>query len=271
MSSDYLDVAIDAARRAGAIIIRNLGLLGQGDIVRKQAADFVTRVDTEAEGAVIGAIRERFPDHGFLAEESGEDKNPRGGRAGEEVKNKNLWIIDPLDGTTNYIHGYPVFSVSIALQAEDELVAGVVFDPVRDELFTAEKGKGAFLNGRRLTVSGFGLPDAVIATGFPFRNRQLLDDYLRVFRNIFSRVSDLRRAGSAALDLASVASGRCDGYFEAKLKPWDLAAGSLLVREAGGIVSDWAGGDGFLRIGDIVAAPPHLHADLLKEVRAVFG
>ena len=270
MKGDHLDVAIEAARRAGSIMIRNLGALGRDDIIRKQAADFVTRVDTEAEKTIIGTIRERFPDHAFLAEES--VKNLHGAlpedRYGRET---SLWIIDPLDGTTNYIHGYPIFSVSIALQVEGELRAGVIFDPVRDELFTAVKGQGAYLNGKRLSVSGFGLPDAVIATGFPFRNRELMEDYLRVFRNIFSRVSDLRRAGSAALDLASVASGRCDGYFEARLKPWDLAAGSLLVREAGGTVSDWEGGDDFLQSGNIVAAPPHLHADLLKEIRAVFG
>ena len=128
-----------------------------------------------------------------------------------------------------------------------------------------------FLNGKRLSVSGFEMQDAVIATGFPFRNRELTDDYLLAFKNIFGKVSDLRRAGSAALDLASVASGRCDGYFEAKLKPWDLAAGSLLVVEAGGIVSDWTGGNDYLQTGNIVAAPPHIHAGLLKEIRAVFG
>lgn len=270
MKGDYLDAAIEAARRAGSIIIRNLGLLARGDIIRKQAADFVTRVDTEAEKAIIDTIRERFPDHAFsfLAEESAQSGDFQPAENNEKA---GLWIIDPLDGTTNYIHGYPCFSVSIALQAGGEIVAGAVLDPVRDELFTAEKGRGAHLNGKRLSVSAFPLPDAVIATGFPFRNRELTRDYLRVFENIFSRVSDLRRAGSAALDLASVASGRCDGYFEARLKPWDIAAGSLLVREAGGIVSDWTGGEDFLRTGNIVASPSHLHAGLIKEIRAVFG
>ena len=262
--SGYLDVAVEAARRAGSIITRNLGLLSRNDITRKQETDFVTRVDTEAERAIIGTIRERFAGHAFMAEESALQRDSSG-------REKHLWIIDPLDGTTNYIHGYPVFSVSIALQIEGETSAGVVFDPVRDEIFTAEKGGGAYLNGKRISVSGFGLGEAVIATGFPFRNRELMEDYLLVFKNIFSRVSDLRRAGSAALDLASVASGRCDGFFEARLAPWDMAAGSLLVREAGGIVSDWVGGGDFLGTGNIVAAPPHLHPGLLKEIRAIFG
>lgn len=266
MASDHLSVAIIAARRAGSIIVQNLGLLGRDDITRKQPADFVTRVDTEAEEAIIATVREHFPGHSFLAEESVKDLQESG-----SGRQNYLWIIDPLDGTTNYIHGYPVFSVSIALQAGGRIRTGVVFDPVRDELFTAEEGQGAHLNGKRLAVSSFGLQEAVIATGFPFRNRELMDDYLRVFRSIFSRVSDLRRAGSAALDLASVASGRCDGYFEARLKPWDLAAGSLLVREAGGVVSDWAGGDDFLQSGNIVAAPAHIQVGLLKEIRAIFG
>lgn len=264
MNSDYLNVAIEAARRAGAIIMHNLGLINRDEIIRKQAADFVTRVDTEAEKTIIETIRKRFPDHAFLAEESALRDKP------SEMENY-LWIIDPLDGTTNFIHSYPVFSVSIAFQVRGEIEAGVVFDPLRNELFTAKKGQGAYLNGKRLSVSGFAIRDAVIATGFPFRNRELTDDYLRVFKSIFEKVSDLRRAGSAALDLASVASGRLDGYFEAKLKPWDLAAGSLLVREAGGAVSGWSGGNDFLQTGNIVAAPPHINTALLKEIRAVFG
>jgi myo-inositol-1(or 4)-monophosphatase len=219
-------------------------------------------VDTESEEAIIDTIRAACPDHHFLAEES----------LKEEVRDGYRWIIDPLDGTTNFIHGYPVFAVSIALESEGEVILGVVLDPLRDELFTAESGRGAFLNGRPLRVSGIqALEGALITTGFPFRQKSLLDPYLEAFRRIFLRVSGIRRAGSAALDLAHLAAGRCDGFFELGLSPWDMAAGCLMIREAGGVVSDFGGGGEYVKTGNIVAGTPVTHPELLKEVRATFG
>jgi myo-inositol-1(or 4)-monophosphatase len=219
-------------------------------------------VDTESEEAIIDTIRAACPDHHFLAEES----------LKEEVRDGYRWIIDPLDGTTNFIHGYPVFAVSIALESEGEVILGVVLDPLRDELFTAESGRGAFLNGRPIRVSGIqALEGALITTGFPFRQKSLLDPYLEAFRRIFLRVSGIRRAGSAALDLAHLAAGRCDGFFELGLSPWDMAAGCLMIREAGGVVSDFGGGGEYVKTGNIVAGTPVTHPELLKEVRATFG
>jgi myo-inositol-1(or 4)-monophosphatase len=182
------------------------------------------------------------------------------------------WIIDPLDGTTNYIHQYPVFSVSIALEYRKERIAGVIYDPLRDDLFTATKGNGAFLNGTRIAVSPVEhLKDSLICTGFPFRQKERIDLYLRLFKNIFNRVSDMRRAGSAALDLAYLACGRCEGFFEIGLSPWDIAAGELMIREAGGIVCDFGGGNNYLTTGNIVAGTPAVYEKLLKEVREVFA
>jgi myo-inositol-1(or 4)-monophosphatase len=219
-------------------------------------------VDTESEKVIIDTIRTACPDHQFLAEESLREEGAGGHR----------WIIDPLDGTTNFIHGYPVFSVSIALELEGEVVLGVVLDPLRKELFTAEDGRGAFLNGTPLRVSGTqALEGALVATGFPFRQKTLLDPYLDAFKQILLLVSDLRRAGSAALDLAHLAAGRCDGFFELGLSPWDMAAGCLMIREAGGVVSDFGGGGEYLKTGNIVAGTPVTHPELLKEVRAAFA
>ncbi|RJQ16127.1 MAG: inositol monophosphatase [Nitrospiraceae bacterium] len=246
---------------AGDIILSKLGKLSRENIDVKQASDFVTSVDRESELIIIETIRKKFPGHRFLAEESL-----------REVEDANYrWIIDPLDGTTNYIHGYPVFSLSIALEFNGEIILGVIFDPLSDEIFTAETGKGAFLNGKPVRISTLtDLTDSLLATGFPFRKRDLIDPYLKLFKNIFNRVSDIRRAGSAALDLAYVASGRCEGFFEIGLGPWDIAAGSLLIKEAGGIVTDFGGGNDFLLTGNIVAAAPAIHGEILKEVKAVF-
>ncbi|GAB4388432.1 MAG: inositol monophosphatase family protein [Thermodesulfovibrionales bacterium] len=258
----FLAVAVEAARLAGEVVMRNLGGLSRGDIEAKHAADFVTRADRESEEAIKGAIARRFPDHSFLAEESG------AGPSGSEYR----WIIDPLDGTTNFIHGFPVFAVSVALEHRGEIIAGAVLDPTRQELFTAEKGGGAFLNGRPVRVSGLAsMADSLIATGFPFRKKELIDVYLRAFKGVFMKVSGMRRAGAAALDLAYVAAGRCEGFFEAGLSPWDVAAGDILVREAGGLISDFAGGGGHLSTGNVVAANPAVHAVLLREVREAFG
>ena len=239
----------------------NLGRLSGRDIEHKQAADFVTRVDREAEEAIIRIIREDRPGHSFLAEESIHDVASTGYR----------WIIDPLDGTTNFIHGFPVFSVSIALQYQRDVILAVVFDPMRDELFTAMKGRGAFLNGREIRVSATSLGQGLIATGFPFRDKKMTGPYLKLFRNLFDRISDFRRAGSAALDLSYLAAGRCDGFFEIGLSPWDVAAGSLLIREAGGIVTDFGGGQRYIETGNIVAGTPMTHAGILEEVQKVFS
>lgn len=258
----FLSVAVTAARKAGMLILRQRGRLTQDDVGRKQASDFVTRVDRESERVIIATIRARFPDHIFFAEET----------VKETGGNEYRWIIDPLDGTTNFIHRYPVFSVSIALERRGETIVGVIYDPLKKELFSARRSGGAFLNGMPVSVSGIAeMRDALIATGFPFRRKELTERYLRLFRNIFLRVSDVRRAGSAALDLAYLACGRCDGFFEIGLSPWDIAAGSLIAREAGAVVSDFGGGKDYLTTGNIVAGSPHIHRELLEEVRCVFG
>lgn len=262
-SDDLLNVTIKAAKLAGEVILANIGGLTKDDINQKRASDFVTKIDIESENVIIRTIRESFPHHSILAEESSKDNNERDGFQ---------WIIDPLDGTTNYIHGYPVFSVSIAVAFKGEIIAGVILDPLRDELFTAEKGKGTFLNNNALRVSEAGmLKESLISTGFPFRKKENIDLYLMLFKNLFYKVGDIRRAGSAAIDLAYVASGRCDGFFELGLGPWDIAAGSIIIKEAGGIITDFGGGDDYLATGNVVAGPPALHKEMLKEVKKVFA
>jgi myo-inositol-1(or 4)-monophosphatase len=259
--NDFLSVAVEAAKLAGGIILDNLGRTSKEDISVKQASDFVTRADKESEKTIIGTIRESFPDHHFLAEESVKEIETDGYR----------WIIDPLDGTTNFIHRYPVFSVSIALEYKREIILGVIYEPLKSDLFAAQKGRGAFLNGDIIRVSQVTtLKDSLITTGFPFRRKEFIDSYLALFRNIFLRVSDLRRAGSAALDLAYLACGRCEGFFEIGLSPWDMAAGELLIREAGGIVTDFGGGRDYLSTGNIVAGVPGIHSELLEEIKKVF-
>jgi myo-inositol-1(or 4)-monophosphatase len=258
--SDFFKVAFDASQRAGEIINRNLGGLSEKDVVSKNASDYVTRVDRESEQVIIKTIQSAFPDHHYLAEETIQ----------EALKREYLWIIDPLDGTTNFIHGYPQFSVSIALQYRGHIILGVIFDPLKKELFTAEKDKGAFQNKKPMRVSNTTIRESLITTGFPFRKKEFIDLYLNLFRNIFHKVSDIRRAGSAALDLAWLAAGRCDGFFEIGLSPWDIAAGSLIIEEAGGTISDFGGGGEFLSTGNIVAGTPHTHKEILNEVKTVF-
>lgn len=262
MTNKFLDTAIRAAKIAGEIILSNLGKISKDDIRLKQASDFVTYVDKESEAAIIKTIKEIFPAHNFLAEESSKETGSEGYR----------WIIDPLDGTTNFIHQYPMFSVSIALEYKKEILAGVVFEPLKNDLFFAEKGKGAFLNEQPIKVSVVtDSMDSLIATGFPFRTKEIIDIYLKLFRNILFKVSDLRRAGSAALDLAYLAAGRCEGFFEIGLSAWDIAAGSLLIQEAGGIVTDFGGGKDYLQTGNIVAGNAAIHGDILREVKGIFG
>lgn len=252
-----LNVAISAARSAGNIILRFCDRLDTVKTFEKKANDFVTEVDRLAEREIIQYIRHLYPHHGILAEESGHDKG-----------NDYLWIIDPIDGTTNFIHGFPHFSVSIALQYKGRLEHGVVYDPLKQELFYASRGAGAYLNERRIRVTQQKeLKGALIGTGFPFRNQELLDPYLKLFKQISLEVCGIRRAGSAALDLAYIAAGRLDGFWEFKLSPWDMAAGAVLIREAGGLLSDLAGGENFLESGDILAGTPKVLKNLLKLVQ----
>ncbi|MCP4043118.1 MAG: inositol monophosphatase [Gammaproteobacteria bacterium] len=237
-----LNIAIRAARNAGNIITRNLDRVDTVTITKKGFNDFVTEIDRQAEHAIIDAIHHVYPDHAILAEESG-----------VQGKNDHVWIIDPLDGTTNYLHGFPVFSVSIALKIRDRLECGVVYDPLRQELFTATRGQGAQLNDRRIRVSQCkSLKDALVGTGFPFREFDNLDPYLAIFRELITKTAGIRRAGSAAIDLAYVACGRLDAFWEFDLREWDIAAGALLIQESGGFVSDLKGGNDYLKEGDIV-------------------
>ena len=253
-----LNIAVRAARKAGSIINR-AALGGEGLKIRaKQANDFVTQVDQAAEEAIIGIVRAAYPEHGFLAEESGRS----------EGKAETVWIIDPLDGTTNFIHGFPQYCVSIGVQHRGTLAHAVVYDPTRNELFTATKGAGAFLNDRRIRVTKcLKLQDALVGTGFPFKELGRMDVYLAQLRTLMSTSSGVRRAGAAALDLAYVACGRLDAFWELGLSPWDMAAGALLIQEAGGLVGDLKGEGEYLDRGEIVAATPKIFPALLQSLK----
>jgi len=251
-----LNIAVRAARAAGNLIVRYCDRVDQLSIVAKERNDFVTEVDREAERQIIEVIHKAYPHHAILAEESGDTGE------GEYV-----WIIDPLDGTTNFLHGFPQYSVSIALQHRGRLEQAVVYDPLRQELFTASRGDGAKLNDRRIRVSRqTQLLGALLGTGFPYKDQQNLDAYLGMFKALMKDTAGIRRPGSAALDLAYVAAGRIDGFWELGLKRWDMAAGILLIQEAGGLVSDLGGGHDFLRTGNIVAATPKLLPAMLREI-----
>ncbi len=252
-----LTIAVRAARRAGEVVIRSLPRAGDLEVTEKGRNDFVTEVDRAAEAEIVAVVRKAYPQHGFLAEE--------GGRfGGDEV----IWIVDPLDGTTNFIHGFPQFCVSIAAEARGRLEVAVVFDPCRSELFTATRGAGAQLEGRRIRVSKQRTLDgALIGTGFPYRaNLQHIKPYLSMLEIVMQETAGLRRPGSAALDLAYVAAGRLDGFFEIGLSPWDTAAGTLLITEAGGRVGTFTGGD-YRQQGHIVAGTPKVYAALLEAFR----
>jgi len=249
-----LNTAVKAARKAGAIISRASSDLDRLTVRSKRKNDFVSEVDHAAEEVIIRALREAYPSHGFIAEESGDSSQ------GAEY----VWIIDPLDGTTNFLHGFPQYCVSIALRHKGVLQQGVIFDPTRNELFTATRGAGAYLNDRRIRVSATDEVDgALFSTGFPFRELADFPAYLRGFERVMRVSAGVRRPGAAALDLAWVAAGRTDGFWESGLSAWDMAAGALLVREAGGIVSGYASGEDFLDSGRIVAAAPKVHEALL--------
>ena len=253
-----LNIAVKAARRAGQIINRASHELDVLKVATKQPNDFVTEVDRAAEAAIIETLTDAYPHYGILAEESGATAG------GSEWQ----WIIDPLDGTTNFIHGLPQYAVSIALARSGVVEQAVVFDPNRNELFTAGKGAGAFLNDRRIRVSRRDrLQESLIGTGFPYRAFDHIDAYLDIFRELTRRTAGLRRPGAASLDLAYVACGRYDGFWEFGLSPWDMAAGALLVTEAGGLVSDLHGEPGWLHGGNIVAGTPKVFAPLLGIVQ----
>ena len=253
-----LNIAVRAARRAGSIINR-AALDGGGLEVRsKRMNDFVTKVDHASEEAIIEIVRRAYPDHALLAEESG---NTAGSA-------EYQWIIDPLDGTTNFIHGFPQYCVSIAIRHRDALSHGVIYDPLKNELFTASKGRGAFLNDRRVRVSKcVRLGDALVGTGFPFKEIDNIERYSGQLRQLMQKSAGVRRAGAAALDLAYVACGRLDAFWEIGLSPWDMAAGALMITEAGGLVGDLRGDAGFLDKGEIAAATPKIFASFLETLR----
>ena len=257
-----LNIMVKAARRASQIINRASQDIEHLRVTVKKQNDFVTEVDKAAEAAIIEVLRDAYPDYGILAEESGE-------KSGTEAGNDFQWIIDPIDGTTNFIHGFPQYSISIALACRGQLHQALVYDPTRNEMFTASKGGGAFLNERRIRVTKcLRLENALIGTGFPFRAFDHIDTFLKMFRTLTEHSSGVRRAGSAALDLAYVACGRLDAFWESGLAPWDMAAGSLLITEAGGLVSDFSGGENYLGSGNIVAGTPRVFAQLLQLVEA---
>ena len=260
-----LNTAVKAARRAAAIINRASFDIEQLRVSEKRHNDFVTEVDRAAEQAIIEVLKTAYPDHAILAEESGASANLHD-------ENENVWIIDPLDGTTNFIHGFPQYCVSIALQQRGQITQAVVYDPTRNDLFTASKGAGAYLNEKRIRVARRDkLADALIGTGFPYSNFEKMEQHLKMFRIMTEKCAGLRRPGAAALDLAYVAAGRFDGFFEKNLKPWDIAAGSLLITEAGGIVANFEGESDYLYHGDIIAGSPKIFAQMLHHLSPFAG
>jgi len=250
-----LNVAVMAARRAGNTLIRKMVNLDKLKVEQKGHNDYVSDADLAAEKAVIHCILKHYPDHAILAEESG-----------VQGESDTVWIIDPLDGTTNYLHGFPVFAVSIGVQIKGRMEHAVVYDPLRQELFTATRGQGAHLEGRRIRVSGQKqLERALIGTGFPFRQADKeIDPFLKMLGKVVRSTSGVRRPGAAALDLAYVAAGRLDAFWETGLAPWDLAAGSLIIREAGGIISGIDGSENFLDTGHVLTGTPRIYAAIAK-------
>ncbi len=251
-----VNMALRAGRRAGQIIVRAMDRVDTLNVVEKQRNDFVSDVDRDAENAIIEILHKAYPDHGIVGEEYGDSF------AGADY----TWIIDPLDGTTNYLHGIPHFCVSIGARYRGRLEHAVIIDPIRNEEFTASRGGGAQVNGKRIRVSNrHRLEDAVLATGIPFKDvGENLDPYMAMLKAFTRQCRGIRRAGSAALDLAYVAAGRADGFWELGLKPWDMAAGVLLVQEAGGLVSDFVGDDRYFDTGNIVAANPKVFKAMLQ-------
>jgi myo-inositol-1(or 4)-monophosphatase len=251
-----VELASDAARLGAVVLLKHWEQLGKEDADLKSRNDWVSRADRESEAAIISLIREHCPDDAILGEEGGMSFEGTSGRT---------WIIDPLDGTSNYLQHFPVWSISIGLKTGAEITAGVVYEPLRDIFFTAERGAGAFRNGVPMRVSNQeSIDGSFLATGFPFRAQQFVSVYCAIFQEVISVAKGVRRAGSAALDLAYTAAGIFDGFFELHLSAWDIAAGSLLVTEAGGVFSDFSGGERWLRRGNVVGAPPGVHRELLN-------
>ncbi|HUO94051.1 MAG TPA: inositol monophosphatase family protein [Rhizomicrobium sp.] len=258
--SPALNVMTTAARKAGRRLIRDFGELENLQVSMKGPADFVSSADQRTEKILIEELQRARPGYGFLVEESGQIEGP---------DKSHRFIIDPLDGTTNFLHSIPHFAISIGLEREGQLVSAVVYNPVTDEMFTAEKAHGAYLNEKRLRVAGRKtLPEALIATGIPFLGKLGHEEYLKELAEVMGATSGVRRFGAASLDLAYVAAGRFDGFWERGLLPWDVAAGILLIREAGGVVTDLDGGGRALEAGHILAANETLHPQLLKLLKA---
>lgn len=252
-----LNIAVNAARLAGEVIIRYMDQIDRLQITAKNNHDYFSEVDIKAEQLIISTIHKAYPNHSILAEESGL----------LEADEDYTWIIDPVDGTSNYLHGFPFFSVSIALQIKGRVEHGVVYDPLRHECFAASRGRGARLNDRRIRVSKqTQLSASLLGTGIPFRDLALAQRYLPTLEALAGKCSGVRRTGSSALDLAYLASGRLDGFWQLGLRPWDIAAGTLLIREAGGLVSDVHGGDDYLKSGDVVAGTPKVFKSLLQAI-----
>ena len=248
-----LNIAVKAARRAGNLIHRAADNLDHLTVTKKSHADYVSEVDRAAERIIIESLLEAYPSHAILAEESG-----------AQGESEYVWIIDPLDGTTNFLHGVPQYAVSIALQHNGVLTQADIYHPTKNDLFTATRGRGAFRNDKRLRVSKRKeMADSLIGTGFPYTNFEHMDAYMDIMRDVMQKSAGLRRPGAASLDLAWTAAGRYDGFFETGLKPWDMAAGALLITEAGGMVSDLHGSDTYLKSGHICAGNPDIHQHLL--------
>ncbi|KAB2833660.1 MAG: inositol monophosphatase [Candidatus Brocadia sp.] len=257
----YLDVARDAALKAGVVLKENFGKICTSMIHEKAKNDYVTIVDKKSEDIIKEHIKSHFTNHDIMAEES----------PAESHSSRFLWIIDPLDGTMNYIHGLPSFAVSIALAIEGNLAMGLIYEPLRDTIYSAMRGNGSFKNDKRIHVSSSEtLSTALIATGFPFRIKNIIDSYLKVFKDIFMRATGVRRGGSACLDLAYTAEGIFGGFFECALSPWDIAAGALLVEEAGGVVTDFEGKNQYLKTGNIIAGTGGVQREMLKIIQATF-
>ena len=250
-----LNIGVRAARRAGDIIVRHINQLDAIRVDSKGRNDFVSEVDRMAEQDIIRTVQRSYPDHAFLAEESGASGDA-----------EYVWIIDPLDGTTNFLHGFPVFCVSIAVMHRGRLEHGVIFDPLRNELFTASRGAGASVDGRKMRVSDTRLLEkSLLGTGYPYKPESgWLDAYMEMLKAAIRATAGVRRPGAAALDLAYVAAGRLDGFWEIGLNIWDVAAGALMIQECGGIVTDLAGRDGWQQSGNVVAGNPKIHEALLK-------
>ncbi len=260
------NVAVMAARRGGNVLMRHLKQLDRLKVEKKGHNDFVSEADRAAEAAVIQVIHKHYPDHAILAEESG-----------GQGESDTVWIIDPLDGTTNFLHGFPQFCVSVGVQIKGRTEAAAVYDPMRQELFAAARGDGATLDDRKIRVSGrTDLSHALIGTGFPFRQADMdIGPYLEMLGKVVRSTAGVRRPGAAALDLCYVAAGRLDGFWETGLKPWDLAAGSLIIREAGGIVSGLDGSENYLDTGHVLCGTPRIYAGLARlcahEIKAILG